>query len=340
MKVTIKDVARRAGVSISTVSRIINGKLDGAGEETRERVLRAMRELGYEPNYIARSMITKRTGTMGLIIPDIANPFFPEMARGVEDTANVTGMSVFLCNTDGNLEKERRAVTFLSQRSVDGFIATTPNREEDNSVFEKLYRKGIPVVFVERYTEGPSEIPGVYFENEEGARLAARHLIESGHRQIACLTGPLSTTNARQRLKGFLAECAKAGFEPPQEWILTGDYKIEGGYQAAKKLLDAHRGKFTAIFACNDLMAIGALRAAKEAGVKVPQDLALVGFDDITLAGMVEPALTSVEIPGYALGAKAAEMLIALIQGEQLPSNSHFFAPKLVVRESSLRKGG
>jgi LacI family transcriptional regulator len=336
--VTIKEVALRAGVSITTVSRVLNEKLEGVGKETRVKVLQVMKEMDYQPNSVARSMITKRTGTIGLIIPDITNPFFPELARGVEDGLEATGMNLILSNTDGDLSKEQKVVRFLAQKSVDGYIVTSPNTVEDNNIFQELYSKGIPVVFIERYQEGRCDIPSVYFQNEEGARLATKHLIEIGHRKIACVTGPLSTTNAQLRLKGFRSECAKAGIEIPEEWIGHGNYKIDGGYQAAKQLLTHYKHEITAIFASNDLMAFGALKAAKEAGLNVPGDLAICGFDNIYLSEMVEPCLTTIDVPGYSLGNAAAKMLTAMIMGKEIIQQNISFAPQLVIRKSSLRK--
>ncbi|MCC8180841.1 MAG: LacI family transcriptional regulator, partial [Planctomycetes bacterium] len=201
--ITIKDIARICGVSITTVSKVINRKFTGIGEPTIERVQQVVEEYGYAPNAVARSMVTRKTHTIGLVVPDIRNPFFAELARGVEDVCNNRSYGCFLCNTDGDNEKEDANIRLLRGRVADGIIFTTQNRIEFNPAFTRLREGKYPFCLIERYLESMPDVPGVYFDNIGGARLAVEHLIASGHSRIAFIAGPNTTVNAQHRRHGY-----------------------------------------------------------------------------------------------------------------------------------------
>lgn len=332
MAVTIKDIAKLANVSITTVSRVINNKSEGVSEETRNRILQLVKELGYQPNAIARGLVTKKTKTIGLIIPDISNPFFPDIARGVEDSAHIYGYNVFLCNTDDNLEKESEYINALKEKYVDGIIFTSSAPSNYEHIME-LIKSGVPVIMMDRRIES-EDIYGVFIDNYEGGYLATKHLIDLGHRKIACITGPLNVRNARERLAGYKKGLLENGLEVDEELIFEGDYKINSGIVGTEKLLNNNKD-ITAIFACNDLMAYGAYETIRSYGYKIPDDISIVGFDDIQLSQILEPQLTTIRQPAYDMGLTAARMLIKLIEGKKLNKKIVTFKPQLIIRQST-----
>ncbi|MEQ2129025.1 LacI family DNA-binding transcriptional regulator [Caldanaerobacter subterraneus KAk] len=332
MAVTIKDIARLANVSVTTVSRVINNKPEGVSEETRQKILKLVKELGYQPNAIARGLVTKKTKTIGLIIPDISNPFFPDIARGVEDSAHIYGYNVFLCNTDDNLEKESEYIRALKEKYVDGIIFTSSVPSDYQHIME-LVRDGVPIVMMDRRMES-EEIYGVFIDNYEGGYLATKHLIDLGHRKIGCITGPLKVKNARERLEGYKRALLDNGIEVDERLIFEGDYKINSGIIGTEKLLNDNKD-ITAIFACNDLMAYGAYKTIRSYGYKIPDDISVVGFDDILLSQIMEPQLTTIRQPAYDMGLTAARMLIKLIEGKKVSKKIIIFKPQLVIRQST-----
>ncbi|MGB9779554.1 LacI family DNA-binding transcriptional regulator [Caldanaerobacter sp.] len=338
MAVTIKDIARLANVSVTTVSRVINNKPEGVSEETRQKILKLVRELGYQPNAIARGLVTKKTKTIGLIIPDISNPFFPDIARGVEDSAHIYGYNVFLCNTDDNLEKESEYIKALKEKYVDGIIFTSSSIPKHEHIIE-LVESGIPVVIMDRRVDSEN-IYGVFLDNYEGGYIATKHLIDLGHEKIGCITGPLHTKSARERLEGYKKALLDSGIKIDEKLIFEGDYKINGGIIGAERLLKDNKD-MSAIFACNDLMAYGAYKTIRSFGYKIPDDISVVGFDDIQLSQILEPQLTTIKQPAYDMGLTAARMLIKLIEGKKLKKKIINFRPQLVIRQSTkLVKGG
>ena len=325
--VTIKDIARLCNVSIATVSRVINNKPDGVGEKTVEHIRKVIHDMDYQPSSIARSMITKRSHTIGLVIPDIRNPFFSELARGVEDVCNGVSFGCFLCNTDGSIEKENEYIRLLRGRVVDGVLFTTQNNIEFNEAFFDFQKAHYPFCLIERYiTEMPS-VPGVYVDNLKGAYDMTDFIIKKGHRKVAFISGPLSTSNARLRRDGYLQAMRDNGLEVDDSLVVEGNYRFSGGYAAAKKLAEGRRPTFTALFASNDLMALGAYKYLEEQGYQIPQDISIAGFDNIAYPPVLRPKLTTIEIPAYELGKRAAQMLFQLIRGETLEEPRHVFAP-------------
>ena len=334
MKATIKDIAERCNVSITTVSRVINNKTEGISSQTRRTILEAIEQMNYKPNSIARSMVTKKTNTLALVIPDICNPFFPELARGVEDCCTSEGFNLFLCNTDGSVEKELSYIALLRERLVDGIIFTTQNTEEFSSVFMELKSENYPFVFVERYIEDMGELPGVYVDNIQGVYRAVKYLFENGHKEIAFITGPFNTTNAVMRFKGFQQAHLELGMDINYSLVKEGDYKVQSGYQQMKRVIEESYGKFTAVIASNDLMAIGACNAIKDAGLRVPEDISVIGFDNISFTDICQPRITTVGIPIYNMGYAASKLLINTLRGDVLQSRRVVFDAELIKKQS------
>ncbi len=325
---TIRDIARLCGVSIATVSRVVNDS-GGVGASTNERVRRAIREHDFHPNSVAQSMITKRTRTIGLVIPDVRNPFFSELARGVEDTCNANAFGCLLCNTDGAIEKENEYVRVLRGRVADGAIFSTQNAVEFNEALLQLRATGYPFCFIERYVPEMPDVPGVYFDNFAGAVEMTEFIVSRGHRRIAFISGPQSTHNARLRKQGFEHVLERHQIAVDGALIAEGNYRYSGGYQAAERLLGGRKPRFTALLAANDLMALGAYQLIQDRGYRIPHDISVAGFDDISFPPVMRPLVTTIEIPAYELGRSAAEMLFAMLEGKALEPPMRMFAPKL-----------
>jgi len=326
---TIKDIARKTGVSITTVSRVLNKKEEGVSEKTREKVLRVMEEVNYQPNQLARGLVTKRSKMLGLIVPNISNPFFPELCRGAEDEANLRQYSLIICNSDDKSEKEKNYLRLLEEQQVDGVLLSSKDRLSKSSK-AKLQRGKVPFVLLDRGEEA-SNLSGVFLDNEKGGYMAGKHITDLGHRHIACITGPSEIRNVQRRLKGFQRALNEASVEIPESFIITGDFKMESAYQLTKKFL--MENNVTAIFACNDVMACGVYQAAHELGIQIPEQLSIVGFDDIPLVTALIPKLTTVRQETYEMGRRAIELLINEIEGET--SEAVVFEPTLIVREST-----
>ena len=328
--VTIRDVADRAGVSATTVSHVIN-KTRPVSDALSKRVLAAMGELGYQPNALARSLRRKQTHTFGLIVPDSANPFFAELARGIEDTSFDVGYSVILCNSNGDPARERLYLDVLATKQVDGILLVAAG--ESTQPVDALRARDIPVVIVDR------DVPGlaadcVLTDNAQGGRLATEHLIALGHRRIGCIAGPADLTPSADRVTGYRQALQAAGISADETLIVRGDFRDRSGYQGAQQLL-ALADPPTAMFACNDLMAIGAVGAVLEHGWQVPDDISIIGFDDIHLAAYVNPPLTTVAQPKYELGAVAAAMLLERLGEREMPPRRRLLVAELVVRRSA-----
>ena len=334
--ITIKDVARRCGVSIATISRVINKSSVGVSKETAERVMKMIKKMDYQPNQMARSMVTQKTDSIGLILPDICNPFFSELARGVEDTCNKYSFSCLLCNTDGKIDKETSYIELLGGKVIGGALFTTQNTIEDNPAFSILQKRKIPFCFIERYVSRLDTVPGVYFDNFNGARLITEYLLEKNHTHIAFISGPLSTYNAQKRLEGFKYALSIKNISFNQTLFYESDYKYDGGYTAMNELFKRN-AVFSAVFAANDLMALGALQSIEEHGFHVPKDYSIVGFDNIVYPKVLKPMITTIEIPAYKLGAAAASMLISHLKTGSLEQPKITFKPVLVDK-GSVRK--
>jgi LacI family transcriptional regulator len=329
VKVTIADVAREAGVSSQTVSRVINNK----GElkaETRRLVVEVIERLGYRPSSIARSLATNRTYTLGLSVPDIDNPFWPGIARGIEDVAWERGYHVFLCNTTEDPKREEGVLQLLEDKRVDGVIVAGSRLPDERLL--PLIEKHPAAVLVNRQLPGGA-VGSVRIDAAHGARLAINHLLARGRRCIAHLAGPPTSQNSQGHINGYTAALRAAGRTVDPELIRPGAPYREDGLIAAKSLLAA-RPDIDALYCYNDLVAIGAVQACAELGLRVPDDIAIVGYDDILFAGLVTPALTTLRISKYHVGAAAAQMLFERING-QTEQNEIIMTPELVIRASA-----
>ncbi len=330
---TINDIARLANVSKATVSRVINNKSEGVGEETKKKILRIIAELNYQPSLIARGLVTKRTNSLGLVIPDIANPFFPQLARGAEDTALQYGYNLFLCNSDNSLEKEEKYLRAFIEKSVDGVILAS---SMSKSAFQcqMLKEAQIPYVLLDRYIEGSEPGMGVFLDNRAGAYRATDYLLKNGHRRIAFISGPFALMTGWHRFQGFQMAHCDQGVEMDYNLIREGDYQFASGKELIEQLLDAGES-FSAVFAGNDMMAIGAYKALKQHRISVPEEVEIIGFDNIELASLIEPALSTVAQPTYEMGVLGAEMLIRVIEGQTVPEKSIYLKPELLLRETT-----
>lgn len=333
MSATIYDVAKKAGVSIATVSRVINNS-DTVSERTRQQVQQAIKELNYAPNVIASALTKKSTLTLGLLIPDISNPFFSELARGVEDASNDFGFNTIMCNTDYSIEKEATYTNLLRQKSVDGFIISTAYYNDENVI--NLLKENIPLILLGRDIEDSKDYPIdiVGSDNVKGGYIATKHLIDLGHEKIACLLGPRQIKVNLEREIGYLKALKEAKLKVYDEIIAHGDFKLEFGYN---KTIEIFKGpiKPTAFFAANDLTALGVIKAVKSLGLSVPKDVSVVGYDNTILAEITDPSLTTINQQMRKMGYHATNLLIKRIKGERNPGEKVIFDIGLVVRNST-----
>lgn len=331
--VTLKELARLAGVHPSTVSRVANGDPSlRISSETRERIEALLRKMQYRPNGIARSLKLRQSFVLGVVVPDVTNPLFAVMYRGVEDTALPRGYSVVLCNTDGSPERERSQLRMLHERRVDGFILASTYLG-DHSV-ARLKAEGAAYVLVNRYSS--EEDPFVGTDDLAGGRMVTEHLVELGHRRIGHMAGLRSTSTAALRLRGYQTALRSAGLECDSAMVVEAGFMEESGIRAALTLLDRPAAQRpTAVFAANDLAALGLYAAARQLGLRIPADVSVGGYNDIPIASRVEPGLTTVQVPVHELGVVAAGMLIHQVEtGERHPRRV-VFAPHLIVRGST-----
>lgn len=329
MKATIKDVAKEAGVSVMTVSRVINRR-EYIAPVTKEKVLRVVKKLNYMPNKVARSLVVKKTNFIGLLVPDIANPFFGDLVKGAEGIARKRGYGLILGDTEGKVENEKEYIEALHGSICDGIILVAP-RIDDSLILE--LNEIIPIVLVDRSIDS-DRILQVWIDNVDGAFQAVEHLIKLGHRRIGFLTGPQDVQNSFRREEGYRRALKKHQIPFDRDLVVIGDFYLETG----QKKLDTFfsiKPRPTAIFASNDLMALGLMQRAKERGLKIPNDLSIVGFDDIFLASMTDPPLTTVCHPTVEMGIKAiGRFLDRLDDIEDSPLNTNL-ANYLIIREST-----
>lgn len=331
-RVTNADVARVAGVSTMTVSRVVNDT-GRVSEATRERVRRAIAELGYQPNQLARSLTQGRTRTIGLVVPDITNPFFPEIVRGAEDVAWEAGYTVALANAVEDPARERAAIRNLAGHRVDGVILCSA-RLSGHELTELLGAHSAAVL-INRRAEASTAV-SIMVDDLKGADMAVKHLVSGGRRRLAHLGGPERSASARYRRAGFLAAVQAAGLDADPHLLLTCEPTEEAGYAGVARLLTdggADGPGFDGLIAYNDLMALGAIAALHDAGFEVPGDVAIVGCDDIRLASLVTPPLTTLRIEKYAMGRLACQTLLDLQRGAR-PEHVTY-QPNLIVRESA-----
>ncbi|WP_456021957.1 LacI family DNA-binding transcriptional regulator [Pseudomonas protegens] len=331
---TIKDVAALAGISYTTVSHVVNNTRP-VSQEVRLKVEAAIKSLDYVPSAVARSLKAKTTATIGLLVPNSLNPYFAELARGIEDYCERNGYCVILCNSDDNPDKQRSYLRVLLEKRIDGLIVASAGG--DSGLAQGLAGVKTPMVIVDRGLDGV-DADLVRIDHEYGAYLATRHLLELGHRDIATIGGPASTSVAQMRLAGYCRALKEAGIDVRQERMLESDFTSTGGYNAAAILLESNPP--SAIFAGNDMIGIGVLRAAAERNVRVPSELSVIGFDDIQMSRYVYPALTTVGQSILQLGEMAAEVLLRRIATPNLGTDQRIVTPSIVLRESTAPLSG
>lgn len=329
-RITMEDVAREAGVSIMTVSRVVNDRRD-VSLTTRRQVLEVIERLGYRPSGIARGLVTKHTRTLGLVVPDISNPFFASLVRGAEQEAYAEEYSVFLGNTDEDPQRELAIIRSLDEKRVDGLLLCSSRLSE--SELAAVAARFSAMVLVSRQIEQDC-VGTALIDDELGGRLVTEHLLNSGHRKIGVISGPQISLSTRGRLQGYRNALHAAGIPYNPDWVRHCSPVVSGGAQAARELLTSHP-ELTAFFCHNDLVAVGALQACSEAGLRVPDDFAIVGYDDIPLASLVTPTLTTCAVPRHELGARAMRLLLDQIKDCPDRQVKVIVKPELVVRASS-----
>ena len=331
--VTLRDVARVAGVHPATVSRALNEETRAlVNEETARRVLKAAEKLGYQPNPIARGLKTNRSYTIGVLIPDLTNPLFPPILRGIEDRLETAGYTPLTANTDNDPERELLDLQTMRARQVDGIIAATARR--DHRLHDALLDAGLELVLVNRRQE---ELPvsSATADDRLGMRLAVEHLLSLGHTRIAHLAGPLDYSTGLDRHDSFLETMRAAGLDPDPELVLVAEAFTESeGARLCGELMDRSR-EFTAIAAANDLLALGCLDVFAERGRRCPEEISVVGFNDMPFAARFQPPLTTIHIPHYEIGKAAGELMLERLQEGDSPPREIRLEPRLVVREST-----
>ncbi|GAM61201.1 ribose operon repressor [Vibrio ishigakensis] len=327
---TMKDIAKLAGVSSSTVSHVIN-KSRYVSEEISERVNKAAKELNYFPSALARSLKTNRTNTIGMLVTNSTNPFFGEVVKGVERHCYQRGYNLILCNTEGDQARMRDSIETLMQKRVDGLILMCPSLEgEKLEVFDKY--PSIPLVVMD-WGSVSFESDKIQDNSLQGGYIATKHLLDCGHKDIGCITGPLSKHQAQMRLDGFKQALAEFDIDLNQEWIEEGNFECEGGFEALERLIA--KGELpSALFVCNDMMAMGALNAAAKHGIKIPQDLSIIGYDDLHISKFMTPALTTIHQPKFRLGKAAVDAVLNKLQSQDSEHQIVQLEPKLVERDT------
>ena len=330
--VTLKDVARLADVHPATASRALNPETRLlVSEVTAGRVLAAAAELGYQPNAVARSLRTRRSHTVGVLIPDLNNPLFPPIVRGLEDRLDADGYVALIGNTDGDGERERRVFEQMRARHVDGYALATAHLH--NPMLDDAVRSGVPVVLMNRIAEDYS-FPSVTVDNERGVKMAISHLTALGHRDIGCIAGPQDLSTGLARYRGYQAAMADAGLPvPPGRVAFAGAFSIEEGMRCAREILAA--GGCTAVAAGNDMLAVGCYLALDEAGLSCPGDISVVGFNDMPFIDMLRPPLTTIAFSHYQVGTEAAQLLLDRLNGASEVVKVLYLAPELIIRGST-----
>ncbi len=332
MTTTLKELGRLAGVHPSTVARVLNDDpRQRVSEQVRRRILALADEHGYQPNHLARSLRTKRSHVIGTLIPDISNPFFAMLFRGIEDALAKREYSVILANTDDEFSREERGIAMLQGRQVDGLILATARRQD--TAIQRLEAERFPFVLVNRHSD-PVTANAVVPDDRHGAIAAVEHLVKLGHRRIAHIAGSDEMSTGHWRRTGYEEALRLHDLPVDPDLLVEGSYRESGGYEAMQKLLALPEPP-TAVFAVNDLAAAGALRVAREADLDVPRDLSIVGFNDLSAAAHTTPALTTLHLPLHAMGVAAAERLLARLDGGLLPTEPDVIPVSLIVRDST-----
>jgi DNA-binding LacI/PurR family transcriptional regulator len=335
MPVTIKDVARESGVNTSTVSRALNNGY-GVNHKTRKHVLEVATRLNYRTNQVARGLVTGLSQTIGLVVSDIRNPFFAEVARGAEDAAHSAGRDLILCNSDLTAEKQMGYFNSLLAKRVDGIVMNSVSALS-HAQQDQLWAAGVPIVLLNR-SSVYRRFSSVLGDNLEGGEIAGKYLIDLGHTRVGHITGPRGHGNLTDRAKGFLKAFHDKGL--PEPHVLYGEHTFAGGYESANQLLGRDR-EITAIFAGNDVLAFGCIRAAIEKGIRIPDDLSIIGFDNVEISQLTHPPLTTIDQPKYEIGKAAIEMLLNMMaKGDNREPEHRVIGVRLIERQSCRRISG
>lgn len=333
MSITIKDIALKANISYPSVSRALSGK-PGVSKKTRDKVLKIAKELNYKPNALARGLVQSKTSSIGLIIPDIINPFFPEIAKAIDDEAHRQGYNVFLCNSDWDEEREDGYIRGLSEKRVDGIIIFPASEDSINDI--KLRVSGDTPVVVLGSTSSYEGVLTISIDDVLGASLSTTYLLDKGHKNIAFIGGKIGGSGVTPRLKGFRDAHEKFNVDINEELIIFPGFSFKNGYKAMDELLQNEQ-KPDAVFAENDVIAMGVIQAIRSNGYRVPEDIAVAGFDDIPMASMYGIELTTVHQPKYELGQLAFRQLLSQIEGDDLSYVSRRISlePELIIRKTT-----
>ncbi len=332
MKATIKDIAKIAGISYSSVSRALNG-LKGVSEETRQRVKKIAEEMEYTPNAVARGLVQKQTGTLGLILPDITNPFYPDLARGVEERASLAGYNTFFCNTNYDLSKQESYLLNLLEKRVDGIILAPVSSQ--SNLFEQRKHMPVPFVYLGNTPER-TKYSFVITDNVRGGYLATRTLIEKGYRRIGFISGNDEESAVGKRFTGFKEAMDRYNIEVNDNYIRLENWRLKSGYKIIKQMIDS--GVYPeAVISGNDILAMGILQGIKEKGLSVPQDIAVIGFDDIPSASWPEINLSTIRQPKISMGKYAVEIILEQLQtengeGTALKATKIILDPEFILR--------
>lgn len=332
----MKDVARLAGVSTSTVSHVINNNRF-VSDAIRDKVMKAVEQLNYAPSALARSLKINQTRTLGMLLTVSSNPFYAEVVRGVERSCYERGYSLILCNTEGDYHRMSRSLETLLQKRVDGLLLMCSEGQPPSSDMMRRY-PAIPIVVMD-WAPFEDNCDIIKDNSLQGGEMATRYLISQGYRRIACIAGPQDKTSACNRLEGYRRAMKQAGLPILPGYEVMGDFEFEAGWQAMQQLL-ALEPRPDAVFTCNDAMVVGVYRALRQAGLSVPDDMAVVGYDDIELARYMTPALTTVHQPKDELGELAVDTLLYRLEHPDLEPKLLVLTPELVVRESVGTRGG
>jgi len=327
-KVTMKDIAEIAGVSKATVSMVMNKKDSSISDATRQKILKIASDLSYIPNSIARSLSTNKSGTIGIILPDITNPFFSEMARAVEDEAERLEYNLMICNTDNDINKEEKYIQLLISKLIDGIIFMSGGNSNAN--IRILKNNNVPFVLVDRYIEGYKDDYGVFCLNKLGIKNGIKYLYEKGNRKIVFVKGRGNLEVSKQRLEGYIDAMKEYGIYD-EKYIFEGDFNVEGGIKATKKIITTFPD-LDAIFYSNDMMALGGMKILLRSGYKIPRDISVIGFDNIHISSVIEPELTTMSQPIYIMGKKACSILIDVINGDTPIEKQVYFETELIIR--------
>lgn len=331
--ITAEAIAAKLGVSAMTVSRALNGQ-PNVNAKTRERVLGAARKLGYTPNHVARSLALRKTETIGVVVPEISHSFFPEVIRGIEDAVYSAGYHLILTNTAEDESREQDAIMTLHSKRVDGLLISTAQTVTDHSTYEKTIRQGVPIVFFDRVVSGLGATC-VNIDDEDCCARITEHMIGHGYQAIAHLSGPPTVSIGEGRLKGYKKALTRNNIKIRSDLIVQSGFHEKGGYTAMEKLLQLPaRERPDAVVAVNDPAAFGAMKAIEEHGLRIPQDVAIVGMTDDIRAELVSSPLTTIRQPGYEIGKSSAEALIEEIEGRARPGRKIIIQTELAVRKS------